>query len=112
MNEHDKNIEEIKENLQNVVSGYFNQFSLRFDSFNDQLKVADVLLNMYKYRYSKMKKKFELIDDINLDNIEELRVFQDKMEKMENLDAKLSHIEAKIHILNNLLVSIEQKLDK
>jgi len=110
MNEYVKKENNIKENLEKIIVGYFNHILLRFDSFNDQLKMADVLLNVYKYRYSKMKNKFEVINDIIEDNVEEQKKFQEKLEKLDTLDAKLSHIEAKMQILYNLINNIEANI--
>jgi len=109
-NEHINKENKIKDNLEKIVSGYFNQFLLKFDSFNDQLKIADVLLNVYKYRYLKMKNKFDVVNDIITDNTEEQKKFQEKLEKLHGLDAKLSQVEAKMQILNNIIGNIENNI--
>ena len=75
------------------------------------MKITDLILKVYQYRYDKFNSKIDSIREILNDNIEESKEFQEKVEKLEKLDAKMSQIEAKIQIINKRLDKTTLKLD-
>ncbi len=75
------------------------------------MKIAELILKVYQYRYNKFNNKIYSIKDILQDNIEETKEFQEKIEILEKLDAKMSQIEAKIQIINKRLDKTSLKLD-
>lgn len=62
------------------------------------------------FRYEKNNGKLNLINDILADNYEGQKKFYQKTEKLELLDAKLSKIEGKMHLILQKLDKIETKL--
>jgi hypothetical protein len=80
--------------------------------FNTQLKFANIALGIYQYKYQKNREKLKIIDDVILENYEEQQKFMEKFEKLDKLDAKLSQIEAKLHIVNKKMDNIEGKVEE
>ena len=51
--ENEKAMQNIEKSLDNVVNGYIREFINKFDNFSNQIRIADVLLKAYEYRYDK-----------------------------------------------------------
>ena len=58
----------IKKNLDGVISGYLEQFTKKFETFMGQMRIADILLKTFEYRYDKIQGKIGNINDVNDDN--------------------------------------------
>ena len=54
----------IKKNLDGVISGYLDQFTKKFETFMGQMRIADVLLKSFEYRYDKIQGKIGNINDV------------------------------------------------
>lgn len=78
---------------------------------SNQMKIADLILKVYQYRYDKFNSKIGGIKDILAENSNESKEFQEKVEKLEKLDAKLSQVEAKIQIMNKRIDKTYFKLE-
>lgn len=76
------------------------------------MKIADVLIKAYQYRYEKMKSKLNNVSDVFSNKYEEQKEFYQKLEKLDNLDAKLSHVEVKLYMMNKRIEEIDEKLQK
>jgi hypothetical protein len=109
---------EIKDDIDKTVAIFFKQFLNKFDSksyikhidFNNQLKIADLLLKVYQYRYEKFKGKLNTVSDIFSTNYDETKNLILLSEKLEVLDAKISHIEGNLHLLSGRADSIYNRL--
>lgn len=111
-NPHEQHEKEIKENLEKIVSGYFKEFLNKFDNFNNQMKIAEVLLKGYQYRYDKFKQKFNNVNDIVASNYEDQKEFMKKTDKLDHLDAKLTQVELKLLELNRRLDIVDNRMEK
>jgi hypothetical protein len=103
---------DLKENLNKINSLFFKHFLNKFDNLNNQLKVADVMLNSYTFRYEKLKQKFSNINDILADNYEGQKEFYQKLEKLEMIDTKLTQVEIKMMNLFSRFERVESALSK
>ena len=56
----------IKKNLDGVISGYLEQFTKKFETFTGQMRIADILLKTFEYRYDKIQGKIVNINFIIL----------------------------------------------
>jgi hypothetical protein len=102
---------DIKENLEKIISVYFKEFLNKFDNFSNQLKIADVLLKTYQYRYDKLKQKFGNVNDILSANYEEQKEFFQKLEKLDTIDAKLTQVEVKLHLLTKRIETFDDRVN-
>lgn len=79
--------------------------------FNNQLKIADTLLKAYQYRYDKFKIKTNTIVDIIGDNYEHQKECFQKSEKLDSVDAKLTQVEVKLHLLFKKVEALSEKIE-
>jgi len=93
----------IEDNLKNIINGYLEQFINKFDNFSNQIKIADILLNAYDYRYNKIIGKIDNVNDIIDFNNKNHEEFEIKCEKLPFLQTKLIDIEDRLKSLNNRL---------
>ena len=110
-NEYESIENEIKEDLEKVVSEFFKQFLNKFDNFSNQMNIAQVLLKAYQYRYDKFKQKFSNVNDVIASNYEDQKEFLTKVEKLEIIDAKLTQVEVKLHNLAIRVDSVDKQLE-
>jgi len=75
------------------------------------MKIADLILKLYQYRYDKFLNKINSIEDILDSSNKDGKEFLEKIEKLEKLDAKLSQVEAKIHIISRKIDNTYIKLE-
>ena len=94
----------IKKNLDGVISGYLEQFTKKFDTFMGQMRIADVLLKAFEYRYDKIQGKIGNINDVLSYDYQKHSIFNQRCSDLAGLEVKMSTIEQK-------LVLIEQKID-
>jgi hypothetical protein len=111
-NRHEKIEGEIKENLEKIISIYFKEFLNKFDNFNNQMKIVEVLIKAYQYRYDKMKQKFNNINDVIALNYEDQKENLMKLEKLNTIEAKLTQVEVKLHLLNKRIDSVDERIEK
>lgn len=69
------------------------------------MKLADVLLKAYEYRYDKMQGKLGNINDITSSNYQHQMLFIQKAKQIDSLNDKMGQIDHKLKI-------ITEKLDK
>ena len=62
--QNERAMQNIEKGLDNVVSGYIREFINKFDNFSNQIRIADILLKAYEYRYDKILGKVGNINDI------------------------------------------------
>ena len=84
---------------------------INFSDFSNQMKMTDLLIKLYQYKYDKFSKKLSSLEDILHNNENEIKEFLEKVEKLEILDAKLSHVEAKMHMINKKIDNVNKKID-
>jgi hypothetical protein len=92
--------ESIKDDLEKVVGEYFKQFLNKFDNFNNQMKIADILLKVYQIRYEKLKNKYSNVNDIISGNYDDYKDFVKQVDKLDQIESKLTNVEIKLHNLN------------
>ena len=93
----------IHNELNEVMCGYIREFLNKFDNFTNQMKIADLLLKSYEYRYDKIQGKFGNINDITSENYAHHKMFADKCAKLTELENKMNQVESKIEIMNTKL---------
>jgi hypothetical protein len=71
-----------------------------------------LLLKVYQYRYEKFKGKLNTVSDIISSNYEETKNLIVLSEKLEILDAKISHIEGNLKLMALKADNIYNKLNK
>jgi hypothetical protein len=96
----------IEDNLKNIINGYLEQFINKFDNFSNQIKIADILLKAYDYRYNKIIGKIDNVNDIIEFNNKNHEEFEIKCEKLPFLQTKLIDIEDRLKALNNRVDSL------
>jgi len=94
----------IKKNLDGVISGYLEQFTKKFDTFMGQMRIADVLLKAFEYRYDKIQGKIGNINDVLSYEYQKHSAFNQRCSDLAGLEVKMSTIEQKLGL-------IEQKID-
>ena len=94
----------IKKNLDGVISGYLEQFTKKFDTFMGQMRIADVLLKAFEYRYDKIQGKIGNINDVLSYDYQKHSIFNQRCSDLAGLEVKMSTIEQKLGL-------IEQKID-
>ena len=94
----------IKKNLDGVISGYLEQFTKKFETFMGQMRIADVLLKTFEYRYDKIQGKIGNINDVLSYDYQKHSIFNQRCSDLAGLEIKMSTIEQK-------LVLIEEKID-
>ena len=94
----------IKKNLDGVISGYLEQFGKKFETFMGQMRIADILLKGFEYRYDKIQGKIGNINDVLAYDFQKHSIFNNKISKLAGLEVKMSSIEQKLGI-------IEEKID-
>lgn len=98
--QNEKAMNNIEQGLDNVVSGYIREFINKFDNFSNQIRIADVLLKAYEYRYDKIQGKIGNINDITSYNYKNHKNFLDKCAKLKKLEDKMTTIEMKLNLIN------------
>ena len=98
--ENEKAMQNIEKSLDNVVNGYIREFINKFDNFSNQIRIADVLLKAYEYRYDKIQGKLGNINDITSYNYQNHKNFVDKCAKLKKLEDKMTTIEMKLNLIN------------
>jgi hypothetical protein len=83
-----------------------------FIDFGNQLKIADMLLKAYQYRYEKLKGKFSNVNDILSTNYEFQKTLFTKLEKLDSIEAKLTKVEVKLNLLGKRIDSVDERLEK
>ena len=94
----------IKKNLDSVISGYLEQFTKKFETFIGQMRIADVLLKSFEYRYDKIQGKIGNINDVLSYDYQKHTIFNQRCSDLAGLEVKMSTIEQKLGL-------IEQKID-
>ena len=94
----------IKKNLDGVISGYLEQFTKKYETFMGQMRIADVLLKSFEYRYDKIQGKIGNINDVLSYDYQKHSVFNQRCSDLAGLEIKMSTIEQKLGL-------IEQKID-
>ena len=94
----------IKKNLDGVISGYLEQFTKKFETFMGQMRIADVLLKSFEYRYDKIQGKIGNINDVLSYDYQKHSIFNQRCSDLAGLEVKMSTIEQKLGL-------IEQKID-
>ena len=94
----------IKKKLDGVISGYLEQFTKKFDTFMGQMRIADVLLKAFEYRYDKIQGKIGNINDVLSYDYQKHSIFNQRCSDLAGLEVKMSTIEQKLGL-------IEQKID-
>ena len=102
----------IEDNLKNIINGYLEQFINKFDNFSNQIKIADILLKTYGYRYDKIKGKIDNVNDVIEFNNKNHEEFVIKCEKLPFLQTKLIDIEDRLKNLNKRLEIILKNENK
>lgn len=104
--ENEKAMQNIEKGLDNVVSGYIREFINKFDNFSNQIRIADILLKAYEYRYDKMLGKVGNVNDIISYNYQNHKNFIDKCAKLSSLENKMTTIEMKLNLINEKIESL------
>ena len=94
----------IKKNLDGVISGYLEQFTKKFETFTDQMRIADILLKTFEYRYDKIQGKIGNINDVLSYDYQKHSIFNQRCRDLASLEVKMSTIEQKLGF-------IEEKID-
>ena len=94
----------IKKNLDGVISGYLEQFTKKFETFMGQMRIADILLKAFEYRYDKIQGKIGNINDVLSYDYQKHSIFNQRCSDLAGLEVKMSTIEQKLGL-------IEQKID-
>ena len=94
----------IKKNLDGVISGYLEQFTKKFENFIGQMKIADILLKTFEYRYDKIQGKIGNINDVLTYDYQKHSIFNQRCKDLAGLEVKMSTIEQKLGL-------IEEKID-
>ena len=87
----------IKKNLDGVISGYLEQFTKKFETFMGQMRIAE-------YRYDKIQGKIGNINDVLSYDYQKHSVFNQRCQNLAGLEVKMSTIEQKLGL-------IEEKID-
>ena len=95
----------IKKNLDGVISGYLEQFTKKFDTFMGQMRIADILLKTFEYRYDKIQGKIGNINDVLTYDYQKHSIFNQRCQNLAGLEVKMSTIEQKLGL-------IEEKIDR
>ena len=108
-NDLDKEVNEvamnnIKKNLDGVISGYLEQFTKKFETFTGQMRIADVLLKTFEYRYDKIQGKIGNVNDVLSYDYQKHSIFNQRCQNLAGLEVKMSTIEQKLGL-------IEEKID-
>jgi hypothetical protein len=109
-NEYQLRQDEIKSDFNQILHIYFQEFFNKFDNFNNQLKIADLVLKAYKERYDKMKSKWNNNDDALMEKIEEQKALYKKLEKLDLVEAKLTTVEVKLYLLNKKVSTLDERI--
>ena len=103
----------IKKNLDGVISGYLEQFTNKFETFMGQMRIADVLLKAFEYRYDKIQGKIGNINDVLSYDYQKHSIFNQRCSDLAGLEVKMSTIEQKLGLIeqkiNGLLEIAEKK---
>lgn len=94
----------ITKNLDGVISGYLEQFTKKFETFMGQMRIADILLKSFEYRYDKIQGKIGNINDVLSYDYQKHSIFNQRCSDLAGLEVKMSTIEQKLGL-------IEQKID-
>ena len=94
----------IKKNLDGVISGYLDQFTKKFETFMGQMRIADILLKTFEYRYDKIQGKIGNINDVLSYDYQKHSIFNQRCQNLAGLEVKMSTIEQKLGL-------IEEKID-
>ena len=94
----------IKKNLDGVISGYLEQFTKKFETFMGQMRIADILLKSFEYRYDKIQGKNGNMNDVLSYDYQKHSIFNQRCSDLAGLEVKMSTIEQKLGL-------IEQKID-
>ena len=104
--ENERAMQNIEKGLDNVVSGYIREFINKFDNFSNQIRIADILLKAYEYRYDKILGKVGNVNDIISYNYQNHKNFIDKCAKLSSLENKMTTIEMKLNLINEKVDSL------
>ena len=102
----------IKKNLDGVISGYLDQFTKKFETFMGQMRIADVLLKSFEYRYDKIQGKIGNINDVLSYDYQKHSIFNQRCSDLAGLEVKMSSIEQKLGLIEEKiegLIEIAQK---
>ena len=86
-------------NLDGVISGYLEHFTKKFENFMGQMRIADVLLKGFEYRYDKIQGKIGNINDVLLYDYQKHNIFTQRCSDLAGLEAKMSTIEQKLELI-------------
>ena len=104
----------IKKNLDGVISGYLEQFTNKFETFMGQMRIADVLLKAFEYRYDKIQGKIGNINDVLSYDYQKHSIFNQRCSDLAGLEVKMSTIEQKLGLIEQkiegLLVAQKKKM--
>jgi uncharacterized phage infection (PIP) family protein YhgE len=71
-----------------------------------------LLLKVYQYRYEKFKDKLNTVSDVVALTYEETKDLIALSERLDTLDAKVSHIEGNLHLLSLRADNIYNRINK
>ena len=102
----------IKKNLDGVISGYLEQFTKKFETFTDQMRIADILLKTFEYRYDKIQGKIGNINDVLSYDYQKHSIFNQRCRDLAGLEVKMSTIEQKLGLIEEKIDSLLEMTQK
>ena len=102
----------IKKNLDGVISGYLEQFTKKFETFMGQMRIADILLKTFEYRYDKIQGKIGNINDVLSYDYQKHSVFNQRCQNLAGLEVKMSTIEQKLSLIEDKIDSLLEMTQK
>ena len=108
----DTAMKNIKKNLDGVISGYLEQFTKKFDTFMGQMRVADVLLKAFEYRYDKIQGKIGNINDVLSYDYQKHSIFNQRCSDLAGLEVKMSSIEQKLGLIESKIEGLIEMTQK
>ena len=95
----------IKNNINDMINCYFDSFMLKFEKYNKQTELAEILLSSYNLRLSKSISKLDAIDDfINFEE-EERETIENNIDRLNRIESRISKLEVSS---KNLLNKVSQ----
>ena len=102
----------IKKNLDGVISGYLEQFTKKFETFTGQMRIADILLKTFEYRYDKIQGKIGNINDVLTYDYQNHSIFNQRCKDLAGLEVKMSTIEQKLSLIEDKIDSLLEMTQK
>ena len=102
----------IKKNLDGVISGYLEQFTKKFETFTGQMRIADILLKTFEYRYDKIQGKIGNVNDVLSYDYQKHSIFNQRCKDLAGLEVKMSTIEQKLSLIEDKIDSLLEMTQK